>query len=178
VGGEKYKQKLSILKDPHSSGSDSDIKAQLELVAALREEMNTLADTVNQLESIRAQLLALEKQMGTDDAGNAIRKAAGELSGKLADAEGKVIQLKATGRGQDDVRYTPMLMQKVSYLADETGSSADFAPTTQQTAVQQELQKNGEAAEQEMQGLIAKDVAAFNAMLRDKGIPNIITKAP
>jgi photosystem II stability/assembly factor-like uncharacterized protein len=178
VGGEKYSQKLNILKDPHSTGSESDIKAQLALVATLRDEMNALADTVNQVESIRAQLLALEKQMGTDDAGNAIRKAAGELAGKLTDAEGKVIQLKATGRGQDDVRYLPMLMQKVSYLADEVGSSADFAPTEQQGKVQDELKHEGEADQQEMQGLITRDVAAFNAMLREKGIPNIITKTP
>jgi hypothetical protein len=29
-----------------------------------------------------------------------------------------------------------------------------------------------------MQQLVAKDVAAFNAMLRDKGISNIILKTP
>jgi hypothetical protein len=178
VAGEKLSQKFNVLKDPHSTGSDSDIQAQVQSVAALRDEMNTLADTVNQVESIRAQLLTLEKQMGTDDAGNAIRKAAGELAGKLADAEGKVIQLKTTGRGQDDVRYTPMLMQKVSYLAEEVGGSADFAPTTQQTEVQQDLKKQGDEDQQEMQQLITKDVAAFNSMLHDKGIPNIITKAP
>ena len=57
--------------------------------------------------------------------------AASNLAEKLAAAEGKVIQLQSTGRGQDDVPYTTMLMQKISYLADEVASSADFAPTTQ-----------------------------------------------
>jgi hypothetical protein len=137
-----------------------------------------LAESVNQIESIRAQLAALEKQLGTDDASKAIRKAADELADKLTAAEGKVIQLKATGRGQDDVRYTPMLLQRVSYLADEVASSADFPPTTQQVAVQQELKKQGDDSQQEMQQLIAKDVAGFNSMLRDKNISNIIVKAP
>jgi len=86
------------------------------------------------------------------------------------------VQLQATGRGQDDVRYLPMLLQKISYLADEVGSSADFPPTTQQSAVQQELKQQGEESLREMEQVVSKDVAAFNAMLREKSIPNIIFK--
>jgi photosystem II stability/assembly factor-like uncharacterized protein len=178
VGGEKSTQKLNVLKDPHSTGSEDDIRAQLQLVSALRDEMNTLAESVNQIESIRAQLAALDKQLGTDDESKTIRKAAGELADKLTAAEGKVIQLKATGRGQDDVRYTPMLMQKISYLADEVASSTDFPPTTQQSEVQQELKKQGDESLQEMRAVIDADVAGFNSMLRDKNIANIIAKTP
>jgi photosystem II stability/assembly factor-like uncharacterized protein len=178
VGGEKSTQKLTVLKDPHSAGSERDIQEQLQLLATLREEMNALAGSVNQIESIRAQLAALEKQLGTDDQSKAIRKQADELSDKLAAAEGRVIQLEATGRGQDDVRYTPMLMQKLSYLAEEVATSSDFAPTTQQTAVQQELKKQGEESLQGMQEVVARDVSAFNSMLREKNIGNIMTKTP
>ena len=83
VGGEKSTQKLNVLKDPHSTGSEDDIRAQLQLVSALRDEMNALAESVNQIESIRAQLTALDKQLGSDDESKAIRKAAGELADKL-----------------------------------------------------------------------------------------------
>ena len=178
LGDAKSSQKLNLLKDPHSTGSDSDIQAQLQLVSTLRDEMNALAENVNQIESIRAQLAALEKQLGTDDASKTIRKAADELADKLTAAEGKVVQLKATGRGQDDVRYAPMLLQKISYLANEVADSSDFPPTTQQSAIQQELKKQGDDDQQEMQQLVTKDVAAFNALLRDKNIPNIIVNTP
>jgi len=178
VGNEKSSEKLNVLKDPHSAGTEDDIRAQLQLVTALRDEMNNLAESVNQIESIRAQLTALEKQLGTDDESKAIRKAADDLGDKLVAAEGKVIQLKATGRGQDDVRYLPMLMQKISYLASAVAESSDFPPTTQQSEVQQELKKDGDESQQEMQQVVAKDVAAFNSMLRDKNIPNIVVKTP
>ena len=178
VGDSKSTQKLNILKDPHSTGSESDIQAQLQLISALRDEMNALADSVNQIESIRAQLAAIAKQLGTDDESKAIRKAAEELADRLVAAEGKVVQLKATGRGQDDVRYTPMLLQKISYLASEVAESSDFPPTTQQTAVQQELKKQGDDSLLEMQQLVSKDVMAFNALLHEKNIPNIIVKTP
>ena len=178
VGDEKSSQKLNVLKDPHSTGNDSDIQAQLKLVSELRDEMNPLAEKVNQIESIRAQLADLEKQLGKDDASKEIRNAADELSKKLTGAEGKVVQLEATGRGQDDVRYTPMLLQKISYLADEVSTSADFPPTTQQIAVQQELKQQGDDSVREMEEVVAKDVGAFNTMLRDKNIGNIVVKAP
>jgi photosystem II stability/assembly factor-like uncharacterized protein len=175
VGEEKFTQKLNVLKDPHSSGSESDIQTQTQLLAALREEMNTIAANVNQIESVRAQLAALEKEMGTDDAGKGVRKAADDLAEKLVAVEGKVLQLKATGRGQDDVRWAPMLIQKIDYLASEVGSS-DFPPTTQQAAVADELKQQGERFAQEYQQLAAKDLAAFNAMLRERNISNIIVK--
>jgi len=177
VGEEKFIQKLTVLKDPHSSGSESDIQTQTQLLTALREEMNTIADSVNQIESVRAQIASLEKELGTGDAGKAIRKAADDLADKLVSVEGNVLQLKATGRGQDDVRWAPMLLQKISYLAGEVGSS-DFPPTTQQVAVQEELKQQGEKFGQEFQQVVTKNVAAFNAMLRERNIPNIIVKTP
>jgi len=177
VGEEKFSQKLNVLKDPHSSGSESDIQTQTQLLAGLREEMNTIAANVNQIESVRAQIAALEKELGTDEAGKAIRKAADELAEKLVAVEGKVLQLKATGRGQDDVRWAPMVIQKIDYLASEVGSS-DFPPTTQQVAVTDELKQQGEKFVQEYQQLAAKDLAAFNAMLRERNISNIIAKTP
>jgi photosystem II stability/assembly factor-like uncharacterized protein len=178
VGEEKSSEKLNLLKDPHSTGSDADIQAQMQLVSALRNEMDALAASVNQIESVRAQIASLEKQLGTDETSKAIRKAADDLAEKLTSAEGKVLQLKSTGRGQDDVRYPPMLLQKISYLAAEVSGSSDFAPTTQQSAVEAELKKQGDTSQQEMQQLLATDVAAFNAMLRERSIANIIVKIP
>ena len=61
---------------------------------------------------------------------------------------------------------------------DEVAASSDFPPTTQQVAVQQELKQQGDKSQQEIQQILDKDVAAFNAMLRDKNILNIIVKTP
>ena len=177
AGEQRLTQKLNVLKDPHSGGTESDIQTQTQFLSGLRDQLNALAASVNQIESVRAQLETLGKQLGTDDTGKAIRKAADDLAEKLIAAEGKVLQLKATGRGQDDVRWPTRLAGKISYLADETESS-DFPPTTQQVAVGEELKKQADQFQQEYQQLIAKDVAAFNAMLREKNIPNIMVKTP
>ena len=177
VGGEKCSQKLNVLKDPHSGGSESDIQTQTRFLIGLRDEMNTLGASVNQIESIRAQLAALEKELANDDTGKAIRKAADDLAEKLTAAEGKVLQLKLTGRGQDGTRWPPMLASKIGYLSNEAASS-DFAPTTQQVEVGKELQERGDQFQQEYQQILAKDVTPFNALLREKSIPNVIVTMP
>jgi len=177
LGEEKSSQKLKVLKDPHSAGTESDIQTQTQFLTGLLDEMSAIAASVNQIESIRAQLANLEKELGTDDTGKAIRKAADELADKLTSVEGKVLQLKQTGRGQDTVRWAPMLASKIGYLADQAEAS-DFPPTTQQVAVGEELKKQGGQFQQEYQQILAKDVTPFNAMLREKNIPNIILKMP
>jgi hypothetical protein len=140
--------------------------------------MNTLAVSVNQIESLRVQLASLEKELGSDDTAKAIRKAGDDFVDKLIGVEGNLLQLKLTGRGQDSVRWAPMLLQKINYLAAEVASSSDFPPTTQQAAVEELLKQQGDKYQQEFQQLMAKDLAAFNAMLREKNIPNIIIKTP
>jgi hypothetical protein len=176
VGEEKFTQKLTVLKDPHTAGSESDVQAQTRVQTALYDEMNAMAATVNQIESLRAQLVALGKELGTDEAAKPIRKATDDLGEKLAGIEGTLLQLKLTGRGQDDCRWSPMLLQKVHYLFNQLDSSADFPPTTQQTAVQEELQHRGDKAAQDFQQLVGTDLAVFNAMLREHNVGNIYLK--
>jgi hypothetical protein len=131
---------------------------------------------VNQIESVRAQLVALGKELGTEDDAKPVRKATEDLGEKFVGIEGTLLQLRLTGRGQDDCRWSPMLLQKVGYLFSQLDGNADFPPTTQQIAVQEELKQRGERAARDFQQLVGKDLAAFNAMLRERSISNIIVK--
>ena len=178
VGEEKFQQKLVVLKDPHTAGSEGDIQAQTRVQTALYDELNAMATTVNQIESLRSQLLALGKALGTDEVSKPLRKAADDLGEKFAGIEGTLLQLKLTGRGQDDCRWSPMLLQKVDYLFNQLDSSADFPPTTQQIAVQEELQQRGDKVGQDFQQLVGKDLAALNALLRENNVSNIYLKTP
>jgi hypothetical protein len=178
VGDEKSTQKLTVLRDPHTAGSDSDIQEQTRVQTALYDEMNAMSATVNQIESVRAQLVALGNELGADDASKPVRKAADDLGEKLAGIEATLLQLRLTGRGQDDCRWSPMLLQKIFYLFNQLDADADFPPTTQQTAVQAELKQRGDKAAQDFQQLVASDLAAFNAMLREHNISNIYLKTP
>lgn len=177
AGGHEYTQKLNVLKDPHSTGTVDDIRAQDTLEKTIRDEMDTMADAVNQIESVRAQLADFENQLDDRPSSKSLRSAADDLSNKLVELEGHMLQLKTSGRGQDDVRWESMLVEKLSYLATGVGGS-DFAPTTQQIAVNDALKKEVALYHDQTEQIMSKDVAAFNSMLRERNIPNIIAKMP
>jgi len=173
VDGKDYTQTLKVLKDPHSSGSEGDIQIQTKLMTSLSGTMDNTVDAVNQIEWLRAQILELKSALGSSQDSAPVRTAADQLSAKLIEVEEKLFQLKLTGRGQDDVRFPPELAEKIGYLATEVESS-DFQPTTQETAVHDELKEQAATYQQRLKLLLEHEVAAFNGLLRQRNIPNII----
>ncbi|HEU5450391.1 MAG TPA: hypothetical protein VFU76_00310 [Terriglobales bacterium] len=175
VNGETSTQSLKVLKDPHSAGSEADIAAQTKLVTQLRDQLNDIADSVAQIESMKVQLAGMRKEVGTEEVSAPVRDAAEKMTGQLTDIEGKVLQLKLSGRGQDDVRWAPMLADKINYLADQL-TNADFPPTTQQQAVADELTKQEQAFENDLDLFNSKDVVAFNGLLRERNASYLIVQ--
>jgi hypothetical protein len=165
-----------VLKDPHSTGTESDIAEQLKLLIALRDDLESVAETVNQVEMARSQLAGLDRSLGNAETARPVRSAAFDLGGKLIGVERKFFQLDATGRGQDNVRYSPKLVQKLDYLFSEVAQS-DFPPTTQQKAVAQELHQQATQYGKEY-AQVLEDVQRFNVMLRERDIPNIFLPKP
>jgi len=143
----------------------------MKLLTALRDDLESVSETVNQVELLRSQLVSLDRGLGNGETARPVRSAASDLGGKLIGVEGKFLQLNATGRGQDNVRYPPMLVQKLDYLAGQLGQS-DFPPTTQQQAVAQELHQQAQQYQKQF-AEVMEDVKRFNVMLRERDIPNI-----
>lgn len=178
IGDKDYEShKINVIKDPHSTGTEADIAAQTQFVSGLRDEFEELSLAINQVESIRAQLNNVVKELVNNDVGKQIRTSAQQVNDKLVGVESKLLQMRLTGHGQDDVRWPPMIMQKIDYLASEA-SSSDFAPTTQQVAVAQLLKQQGDEAQHEIQQIMSSDVANFNKLLGQHNIAGVISKAP
>jgi photosystem II stability/assembly factor-like uncharacterized protein len=160
AAGKDYTQPLNVLKDPHSNGTEGDIQIQTKLMMSISDTMNNVVDTVNEIELLRAQLKDVESALADDQNAEPVRTAEDQLSSKLAEVEGNLIQ----SRGNS--------VRKIGYLADEV-ESGDFQPTTQEVAVYNELKEQTETYRQRLT-LLEKDVAAFNALLRRHNILNVV----
>ncbi len=177
VGGQKFTQPLVVKKDPHSGGSEADIQTQTQMLFELRKDLETVADLVNTIEIIRSQLTSLTALLREDPGAAQIRSSAEQLDKKLTDLEDNLIQRKQTGRGQDGVRWPARLVSKLTYLASGVASS-DFPPTTQQREVHAQFKQQIATYQRQFDDLLRRDVAAFNNLLRERGIQNIIAKPP
>ena len=170
VGGRDYTQPLRVLKDPHSGGAEADIAEQQQLLTAVRHDLDEAVDAVNNSEVVRAQIANLKNLIQDGE----LRKAADDLDQKIATAEGTLVELRATGRGQDGVRWGSKLVQKFGYLANGL-ASADFKPTNQQVAVHKDLQDRLKKSQGQLGDVFSRDLAAFNDMLKRANLPGIVS---
>jgi photosystem II stability/assembly factor-like uncharacterized protein len=173
VGGQEQTQPLEIRKDPNSSGTEADIRQQLELHSDLTNELNGVVEMINTIEIARAQIATLKATVTQDD----IKSAADSLAQKLITVQEDLMQLRITGRGQDLIRYQAKLAEKLIYLINDVGSS-DNSPTQPQRDVGGVLKERARTARAALDRVLNTDVAGFNRMLSQRGLAGIIGAPP
>ena len=147
-------QALTVIKDPHSGGTEADIQAQMTTLFELRRDMERAADLVNGIEVARSQIEGLAEVVGD----HAIKKASDELNQKLIAVEENLVELHVRARGGSKVA------RKLAYLASELASS-DFKPTNQQLEVQKLLEERLATGQAQFDALRARDLPALTALL-------------
>jgi hypothetical protein len=176
VGPSTLSRPLTVKKDPHSEGSEADIRTQTARVLEIRRDLETTVRMVNQIELLRRRLYDVAGQLGSDGGAKPVTAAAEELDRKLVGIEGHLVELKLTGEGQDTTRWPARLVAKLMYLANGI-SGNDLAPSTQQVEVHEQFKRQIAGHQAELDRLLAADLAAFNALLRGRGLKEVVVAA-
>ena len=175
-------QPLTVLKDPNTVATDSDVQAQTRLGLAIRSEQDSVARMINRLEWVRKQLGDLGGQLRGDSA--LARDSAVRRLGALADTlerravavEGMLFDVNLTGAREDAFRNPIQLYGRLAALqSDVSESSADFAPTAQQLEVHEVFRRRLAEAATRFAALMEKEVPAFGAQLRKVALPDVIS---
>lgn len=172
LGGRDYTQPLTVLKDPHSGGTDADIGAQTSVLMSLRDGLNAGIDAVNHLEFMRAQVQSIQRTASDTE----VKQMAAEVYDALSELEMNFYDLRVTG-GQDGVRYAAKLLSRFNYLANGI-SGSDFKPTDQHMEVATLLGERLQVELTRVRSTVDKDVAAFNEMLRRHSAGQVVTRLP
>ncbi|MDH3649881.1 MAG: hypothetical protein OEQ53_09365, partial [Saprospiraceae bacterium] len=174
IDDEDLERTIQVLKDPNSEGTANDISQQISLMMKLYNDMNTLADMINEMESIRRQLLDLSATIKEKTEYTEVHAAIAPLDSVLLALEGKMIQLKFTGTGQDQVRYPAMLAERIDYLAS-TVSIGDFPPADSHLEVYALLKDRLSAYQQEFQHILDGPLEEFLGLLDNNEVKPIIS---
>ena len=165
VDGESHEQPLTVIKDPHSAGSEADIAQQIAFLKDVRADVVAAGEAVHRVEALRVQLQTMARFAEDETLSGAIS----DLEGKLEELQGTLVDLRQTGQGQDAVRFAARLLSKLGYLTNAL-SVADFPPTDQEMEVKGILNEQLQIHLSAVETLIAEDVAALNEMLRTRGL--------
>ena len=163
VGGREFTQPLTVIKDPHSGGTDADIQMQVTTLFELRRDMERAADLVNDIEVARSDLERLMRSV--DD--QAIKKTADALNQKLTAIEENVVDLRLTGRSGRS--WGSKLASNLSKLANQLGAS-DFKPTDQQLEVKKLHEELLSKCEAEFKAIRERELTEFNQLLQKRKI--------
>ena len=165
VDGQSHEQPLTVIKDPHSAGSEADIAQQIAFLRDVREDVVAAGEAVERVEALRVQLETMARFSEDETLSGAIA----DLEDKLEELQGTLVDLRQTGQGQDAVRFAARLLSKLGYLTNAL-SVADFPPTDQEMEVKGILHEQLQLHLSAVETVIAEDVAALNEMLRTRGL--------
>jgi hypothetical protein len=142
-------------------------------------------ELINGAERIRGQLAALgtvlagdprpESRPQPEEAHKDVRDAAQALDKKLLALEEELFQVRVTGRGQDLLRHPVKLAEQLLYLVTQV-TGGDFAPTASQREVHQLLHEQATTLEARYDGLVATELAQFNALLAERKLAGIVAR--
>ncbi|MEP1093687.1 MAG: glycosyl hydrolase [Cyclobacteriaceae bacterium] len=175
VGETSFSEEINILKDPNSEGTLDDIKAQTEFMARIHGDIDTASKMVNELEILRRQLYDLRAVLKIQNDNDDVMNSLNTVDSLLTNLEGNLVQLKASGTGQDAVRWPSMLVEKLNYLAGST-AIADFPPADQYLEVHKLLKERLTNYQAEMDQIMNGAFSDFLSSLKENGIEPIVRK--
>jgi photosystem II stability/assembly factor-like uncharacterized protein len=178
VDGKSYSQPLIVKMDPRIKTSLADLRKQFEMQSGSVEAMNESFEAMGQVKSIRAQLKERAAKAGKGtlaDAIAALDKQAAELEGS---AQSSFFGLPPGAKQPENFSTLNQHFGGILAVAD----SADAAPTTQATAVYQELEDALEKLLARWTRIRQQDLPALNLELKKAGLagvdPNKSPNAP
>jgi photosystem II stability/assembly factor-like uncharacterized protein len=170
VNGQSYTQPLTVMKDPRSTATTSDLKEQFDFLMRIRDKTSQANDAVKTVRNVKAQLADRAKRMPADKSA-AFARVADDLSNKLSAVEGEIYQVRNQS-SQDPLNYPIKLNNKIAALAGVVGGT-DAKPTAQSYTVFNDL-----SAQLDRQLSAMRDaliiLPSINATLTAAGLPAIV----
>jgi hypothetical protein len=176
IGDREFAQPLNVLKDPYSTGTIADIRAQVAMSLEMRDELNDIVDMINDIEWLRYQLDGLQAKYRSDTSAAAIIEATEALEEQAISVEGRLYDVNLTGAREDAFRAPMKLFGRMSALASDVGANgSDFSPTTQQVEVHAILRQRLDEARDLFTALMRDDAPRLRDLLSELGLPDIIS---
>ena len=170
AAGQTVSQPLTVRRDPQSGATDAEIVAQAAASADVEKDVSAAVDMLNALESARAQVQTFRATLPRDSSVADLRAQADFMDKRLLAVEEQLIQVKTTGRGQDQIRRPFQLLEQYQYLAQSLGGS-DYGPTDAHGQVQAVLRERLQQIRTQFDGVMGADLNAFRQLLRSRNVP-------
>jgi photosystem II stability/assembly factor-like uncharacterized protein len=171
-GTQTLTQPVLVVRHPEVAATAEDLRSQFRLLSDVRDRIEETHDAVARIRDVCAQVQAIGDRAEKLGKGTALKNRGRTLSDKLTEIEKKLVNpdLKSN---QDVLNFPPALDHQFVGLAS-VASSADARPTDSSWTYYKEISGKLAAILAELDGVLGKDLAEFNAMVAKAEIPPVV----
>jgi hypothetical protein len=177
VGGLTTDAPLEVGPDPRSEATADDLQAQMDFVLGLRDELDRLSRTVEQIRSVREQIRARNALLAQVKAAAELVRSGEAVAARCDDLEGRLHNPTA------QISYDILAMKGGTRLYSKLAPLYNWAmegegrPTQGMREMAAEHKKELDALVGEWKGLLAGEVAALNVKAREQGLGFVLVDA-
>jgi photosystem II stability/assembly factor-like uncharacterized protein len=172
VNGQSQETEFEIVKDPRSTSTQEDIKAQFDFLIQVRDKLSETNKAVKRIRSAREQINRVTEPMKGKDDMKDVTALAKTILDDMKKIEETLYQTKNRSN-QDPLNFPIRLNNKLAGLASET-SGGDFRPTDQVKAVYKELSAKIDEQLAALNKIINEQVPKLNALVKEKKVDAVV----
>ena len=168
VGDQVMRRPFSIVADPNSEADQMGMQRQFDFISSVNSTVDKANKSIKKIRGINGQLKTFKSRYENTPSVAELVENATELSKQLTEIEEALYQTKNRS-GQDPLNFPIKLTNKLAHLNALVGMD-DFPQTQQDIAVKNELTQAIEGELNKLNGLIDKEIKAFNAAFRNMSL--------
>ena len=167
-GNVASKQTFTLLKDPRSSATDEDLKAQFDFIIEIQEKLTETHKTLKNITKVRNQVKQLKSSINNKEKHKGIIALADKIVKDLTFHENELYQTKSKS-GQDPLNFPIKLNNKLAHL-NSLSSTGDFKPTDQSVAFKNEVVSQIDSELAKIYSIFEKDIKELNKKVKQSDI--------
>ena len=176
AGGKTFTEPLILKLDPRVKNKPEDLRKEFDLSLKIRDEITLADQTVNEMNSVKAQIKTLRKRLGAGAQNKPILDAADAVEKKMEPINDQLWQGKMKA-SEEDLNYPDEINDQLKGIA-EFMEGSDYAPTAADYAAYADLSGKADKLIAQWKQIKSKDLAALNEQIRKANIPAIAAMAP
>jgi hypothetical protein len=171
VGEQVQEGEFELVKDPRSSATVDDIRAQFDFLLGVRDKLTETHRAIKRLRDIRSQLEVLRGRIAGTEKYKPLVESIDRIVSGVTEVEQELYQTKNRS-GQDPLNYPIKLNNRLSALVGVVGNG-DNRPTEQSIAVRNEVTALIDVQLKKLEELLGPQLEGLNKSIRDLEVPAI-----
>ena len=197
VDGQSYTQPVTVVKDPHTPGTQADLELTLKTQMRIRADLTETSNMINRIEWTRKQLDDVSEMLKSEQAKNKaegkpenaasanLLKSVDEMGKKLETVEFQLVS--RSNLNSDDKYYVEAykvymnliwLNGQVGTGAGDVAGGANWAPTAEELTELGEIEKDLATAKTNYNNLYDKELPGLNRSLSEHSISPLAMTVP